>query len=93
MCQMDTDKKAGEIEVQAALVLFERSLEKHGLRCPTVLCYGDCHTYLALLEGGVYGYIKIVKEDCFNHVEKRMGPNLRTPKYKDDRAESLGGKG
>lgn len=45
------------------------------------------------MEADVYGYIKIVKEDCINHVEKRMGTNLRTLKSKSGGAESLGGKG
>lgn len=93
VCQKNTDKKAGEMEVQAALILFERSLAKYGLRYTTILCDGDCRTYLALSEAGVYGYIKIVKEDCINHVEKRMGTNLRTLKSKSGGAEGLGGKG
>lgn len=82
ICQKNTDKKAGEMEVQAALILFEGSLKKYGLRYTTILCDGDCRTYLALLEADVYGYIKIIKEDCINHVEKRRGTNLRTLKSK-----------
>ncbi|KAH7933284.1 hypothetical protein HPB49_011170 [Dermacentor silvarum] len=58
LCQKNTDKKAGEVEVQAGLLLFERSL-KNGLRYTTVLSDGDSYTFLALQEAYVYGYIKI----------------------------------
>lgn len=94
-CQKNTDKKAGEMEVLAGLTLFQRSLEKHGLRYTTMLSDGDSRTYLALLESNVYGYIKIEKEDCVNHVEKRMGTSLRTAigNHRGSRSESLGGKG
>ncbi|KAH9369089.1 hypothetical protein HPB48_016732 [Haemaphysalis longicornis] len=63
-CQKNTDKNAGEMEVLAGLTLFQRSLEKHGLRYTTMLSDGDSRMYLALLESNVYGYIKIQKEDC-----------------------------
>ncbi|KAH9366722.1 hypothetical protein HPB48_008777 [Haemaphysalis longicornis] len=94
-CQKNTDKKAGEMEVLAGLTLFQRSLEKHGLRYTTVLSDGDSRMYLALLESNVYGYIKIQKENCVNHVEKHMGTSLRTAigNHRGSRSESLGGKG
>ncbi|XP_077494020.1 uncharacterized protein LOC144104733 [Amblyomma americanum] len=95
LCQKNTDKKSGEMEVQAGLVLFERSWEKHGLRYTTVLSDGDSRTFLALQESSVYGYIKIQKEDCTNHVQKRMGTALRNAiaKHKGNAKESLSGKG
>lgn len=95
LCQKNTDKKSGEMEVQAGLVLFERSLEKHGLRYTTMLSDGDSRTFLALQESAVYGYIEISKEDCTNHVQKRMGTALRNAiaKHKGDAKESLSGKG
>lgn len=94
-CQKNTEKKSGEMEVQAALVMFQRSLEKHGLRYTTVLCDGDSRTFLALQEADVYGFIKVQKEDCTNHVQKRMGTALRNviAKHKGEGTESLSGKG
>lgn len=83
------------MEVQAGIILFERSLKKYGLRYTTVLCDGDSRTFLALQEADVYGYVKIEKEDCVNHVQKRMGSALRTllSKHRGSGKESLGGKG
>lgn len=95
VCQKNTTKKAGEMEVEAALILFKRSLERHNMRYTTVLCDGDSRTYLALVEEKVYGYIPIEKEDCVNHVEKRMGTALRNAvaKHKGSGSNSLGGRG
>lgn len=94
-CQKNTDKKSGEMEVEAALILWKRSLERHNLRYTTVLSDGDSRTYLALQEEKVYGYIEIEKEDCVNHVQKRMGTALRNlvSRSKASGLQSLGGKG
>lgn len=94
-CQKNTDKKAGEMEVEAALILFQRSLQKHKLRYTTLLSDGDSRAYLALQDAKVYGYIPVDKEDCVNHIHKRMGTALRNlvSKQKSSGTESLGGKG
>ncbi|KAH7940682.1 hypothetical protein HPB49_003547 [Dermacentor silvarum] len=68
---------AGEMEVEAALILFRRSLERYKLRYTKVLCDGDSRSYLALQADKVYGCIPIKKEDCVNHVQKCMGTALR----------------
>lgn len=94
-CQKNSDSKAGRMEVEAALILFQRSLARHNLRYTTMLCDGDSRSFLALQEARVYGYIAIEKEDCTNHVQKRMGTALRNL-VKTQRAggqQSLGGKG
>ncbi|XP_077502161.1 uncharacterized protein LOC144113128 [Amblyomma americanum] len=93
LCQKNSEKKAGEMEVEAALILFERSLKKCGLRYTTMLLDGDSRAFLAVQEADVYGYIKVKKEDCINHVQKRMGTALRTLLSKHKGAENLGGKG
>ncbi|XP_077521463.1 uncharacterized protein LOC144132728 [Amblyomma americanum] len=95
ICQKNTSKKAGEMEVEAALILFQRSLQQHKLRYTTVLSDGDSRTFPALQEAEVYGYIEIHKEDCVNHVQKRMGTALRNmvTKQKGAAGESLGGRG
>lgn len=94
-CQKNTDKKAGEMEVEAGLILFKRSLVKHSLRYTTVLSDGDSRTFLALKEAKVYGFIEVEKEDCINHVHKRMGTALRNvlSKHKGPGLEPLGGRG
>lgn len=95
VCQKNSSKKSGEMEVEAGLMLFQRSLKKHNLRYTTILSDGDSRTFLALQEDKVYGYIPISKEDCVNHVEKRMGTALRNliSKQKGTGTESLGGRG
>lgn len=83
------------MEVEAALILWKRSLKRHSLRYTTVLSDGDSRTYLALQEEKVYGYIEVEKEDCVNHVQKRMGTALRNlvSRSKASGFQSLGGKG
>ncbi|KAH8028134.1 hypothetical protein HPB51_013181 [Rhipicephalus microplus] len=79
VCQKNVDCKAGQMEVEAALRLFRRSLEKHKLRYTTMLSDVDSRTFHALTEDEVYGYIKVEKKkDCINHVHKLMGAALRT---------------
>ncbi|KAH9375012.1 hypothetical protein HPB48_007856 [Haemaphysalis longicornis] len=86
LCQRNTTKKAGEME---------RSWECHKLRYTTVVSDGDCRTYLALRDADGYGFIKIPKEECVNHVQKRMGTQLRNlPKQRPAAgSESLSGRG
>lgn len=94
ICQKNTEKKSGEMEVEAGLILFRRSWEKRQLRYTTVLSDGDSRTFLALKEAEVYGYIDIEKEECVNHVQKRMGTALRNLlKHKGCDSKPLGGKG
>lgn len=94
-CQKNTNSKAGQMEVEAALILFQRSLERHGLRYTTMLSDGDSRTFCAIQDAKVYGYIDVQKEDCINHVQKRMGTALRNlvQKQKCDGKRGLGGKG
>lgn len=93
-CQKNTDSKAGHVEVEAGL-LFQRSLDRHGLRYTTILCDGDSRTFGAIKEAKVYGFINIEKEDCVNHVQKRMGTAVRNlvQKQKGEGKQSLGGRG
>ncbi|XP_077493058.1 uncharacterized protein LOC144104115 [Amblyomma americanum] len=94
-CQKNSDSKAGHMEVEAGLILFRRSLERHGLHYTTILCDGDSRTFTAIQEAKVYGFIDVQKEDCVNHVQKRMGTALRNlvQKQKGEGKRSLGGRG
>lgn len=94
ICQRNIDCNAGRMEVEAALTMFQRSLSKHGLRYTTVLSDGDSRTFHALSEAEVYGFIKVDKRDCINHVHKRMGTALRNlVEKRKAQGEALGGKG
>ncbi|CAN8029862.1 unnamed protein product [Ixodes persulcatus] len=94
-CQMNTSSKPGQMEVEAATVLFGRSLDKHRLRYTTMLSDGDSRAFNNLQADKVYGFVPIEKEDCVNHVSKRMGTALRNlvQKQKGEGRPSLGGKG
>ncbi|KAH7956768.1 hypothetical protein HPB52_012553 [Rhipicephalus sanguineus] len=70
--------KEGRMEVEAALQLFGRSISKNDLRYTNVICDGDRRTYVALCNDKTYGFIPLTKEDCVNHVQKRMGSALRS---------------
>ncbi|XP_075547627.1 uncharacterized protein LOC142582108 [Dermacentor variabilis] len=92
VCQKNTDANSSRMEVEAALILFRRSLERNDLRY-TVVCDGDSRTFQALCEDKAYGFITFNKEDCINHVKKRMGTALRTLVSKSRRSKPIGGKG
>lgn len=91
VCPKNTDAKSGTMEVEAAVTLFSRSLSKHNLRYTTIVSDGDSATFSALQQENVYGLVPIVKEECLNHVRKRMGTALRNLVQKSEQA--LGGKG
>ncbi|XP_077503578.1 uncharacterized protein LOC144114016 [Amblyomma americanum] len=94
-CQKNTNCKAGQMEVEAGKILFERSLQRHNMRYTTMLCDGDSRTFNVLQYAKIYGYIEVVKEDCINHVHKRMGAALRNllQRHKGAGKQSLGGRG
>ncbi|KAG0414802.1 hypothetical protein HPB47_008036 [Ixodes persulcatus] len=92
-----TGNKACQMEVEAALILFARSWERHGLRYATMLSDGDSRSFTALQEANVYGFFPVEKEDYVNHAQKRMGTALRSlvQKQKGQKGAagtSLGGK-
>ncbi|CAN7950047.1 unnamed protein product [Ixodes pacificus] len=93
VCQKNTDVKSGRMEVEAALLLFRRSLAKNDLRYTNIVCDGDSRTFSALNEDATYGFIPFTKEDCVNHVQKRMGSALRALVTKAKKGEPLGGRG
>lgn len=91
MCQKTPDVKSGRMEVGAALILFVHSVSKHNLRYTTLVSDGDCATYSALVGDNVYGLVPVVKEECLNHIQKRMWSGLNNLVQKSDKP--LGGKG
>ncbi|GFW70116.1 uncharacterized protein TNCV_2215681 [Trichonephila clavipes] len=81
------------MEQEAALKLWKRS-EDNGFQYTPLLSDGDAKTYQYLNTKEVYGTeIKIKKDECINHVSKRLGTSLRKA-IKEWRARgvSLGGK-
>lgn len=94
VCEINHTGSSGSMEMEAAMVLWKRSTSL-GFRYTTLLSDGDCKTFNFLSEKKVYGTdIEIKKEECINHVSKRLGTALRNV-VKDSRAKkiTLGGKG
>jgi putative NIF3 family GTP cyclohydrolase 1 type 2 len=94
-CSKNFEGSSGMMEVDGALELWKRSEETHGLRYTTLLSDGDCKTYSVLQKQKPYGEnVKIEKEECVNHVAKRLGTALRSL-VTDNRKKgvTLGGRG
>ena len=94
-CPKNFDGSAGAIEVEASVRPWGRSLDCHKLRYTTILSDGDSKDYDAIKKMDLYGPdIKIDKEDCVNHVSKRMGTTLRNiVAISKAQKESISGKG
>ena len=80
-CQTNYDGSANSMEVSEGCVLFRRSKNLR-LRYNTVVCDGDSKTIQALNKEKIYGDHAVVKEDCVNHVAKRMWTAIDTMKKK-----------
>ncbi|GFV69930.1 uncharacterized protein TNCV_1982971 [Trichonephila clavipes] len=93
VCSATHVGSSGAMEVNAAVKLWERS-ESIGFRYTTLLSDGDSKYFLELKERNVCGSeTQIKKEECINHVSKRLGTTLRQT-VKDWRVKgvTLGGK-
>ena len=64
-------------QVECALRIWKRSVEDHKIRYTSMLCDGDSKSFAAICEAKVYGEVEVTKEDCVNHIYKRMGTALR----------------
>ena len=87
-CAMNYTGSSNAMEVEAARRLWSRSEERHGLRYTGFLSDGDSKAYKAVVDLGVYEE-PIHKEECVNHVHKRMGTALRNL----TKQKKLGGRG
>ncbi len=94
-CLKNFDGSANAMEVECAKRIWERSIEKHGLRYTTMLSDGDSKSFTAISKEKVYGEsVTIEKEECVSHVSKRMGTALNNLKSESKaQKQSIGGKG
>ena len=77
-CQKNFAGTAGAMDAAIAAILWKRSIERHNFRYVTLLSDGDARTHNHLETLNVYGDDHhISKEECVNHVAKRMGSALR----------------
>ena len=82
------------IEMEAAKIMWSRSLEKHNFRYTTLLSDDDAKTFKHLCSLNVYGDVSLTKEECVNHVAKWMGTALRNLSTQGKKkGVTLGGRG
>ncbi|KAI8773177.1 hypothetical protein BgiBS90_025595 [Biomphalaria glabrata] len=74
-CTINHSGSSGLMEVNAAKVMWLRS-QNLGFRYTTFVSDGDCKTYKELQSLAPYS-VPIKKEECINHVSKRLGTALR----------------
>ena len=81
------------MEVEAAKRIWQRSADT-GLRYTTMLSDGDSKAFDAIVSMRPYGDVDIKKEECINHVAKRLTVGLESLKSKGGPGGlSLGGRG
>ena len=73
-CSKTFEGTSNAMEQECAKKIWGRSVAKYKLWYTTMLSDGDSKAYDAISEANVYGADKKVeKEECLNHVSKRMG--------------------
>ncbi|GFV92035.1 uncharacterized protein TNCV_1894711 [Trichonephila clavipes] len=77
VCSASHVRSSGAMKVNAAVKLWEIS-ESIGFRYTTLLSDGDSKSFLELKERNVYeSETQIKKEECINHVSKRLVTALK----------------
>ena len=94
-CSKNCDGSAGSMEVECATRIWKRSISENRLRYTVMLCDGDSKAFDAVSSLNIYGEAnKLTKEDCINHVSKRMGTALMNLISESKvQKDSIGGKG
>ena len=93
-CNKNYTGAAGGMEVTAAEIMWGRS-EFKGFRYTTMVSDGDARTFRHLSDLKVYGEdVALAKEECINHVAKRMGTALQKLSTQTKKnGVTLGGRG
>lgn len=76
-CLKNYEGTSGGMEKETAVRLWDRSVDKNKLRYTAFISDGDSSAYNAVVERDPYDGIEIEKEECVNHVAKRLGTRLR----------------
>ena len=93
-CNVNYSGSSGGMEADAAEQLWSRSEDRHRFRYTTLLSDGDAKTHKHLCSLKVYGDTVIEKEECVNHVAKRLGSALRKLSTQSKKkGVTLGGRG
>ena len=74
-CRLNYSGSAPSMEPAGAKRIFERSIEKRGVRYMSFYGDGDSKAYKEV--ENVYGEEKVTKYECIGHYQKRVGNRLR----------------
>ncbi|GFT14748.1 uncharacterized protein TNCV_99441 [Trichonephila clavipes] len=78
-CQINHTGSSSSMEMEAATILWQRSIKECNMRYTCILSDGDSKTFQHLMSLNIYGKGKpIKKEECINHISKRLGTGLRS---------------
>ena len=92
-CNKNYEGSSGGMEMKAAELLWDRSTNRD-FRYTTMLSDGDARTFNHLSSLQLYGDVELQKEECINHVAKRLGTALRKLAASGKKAGvTLGGRG
>ncbi|XP_046679422.1 uncharacterized protein LOC124366865 [Homalodisca vitripennis] len=75
-CDKNYEGSSPGMEVAAAEILWKRSLS-YKFRYTTLVSDGDSKVFTHLKDLNIYGEDVLKKEECINHVSKRLGTALR----------------
>ena len=87
LCQLNHSGSASSMETAAAVTIFTRSIETHGLWYNNYFGDGDSSVFAAV--ENVYSGVTVKKYECLGHYQKRVGSRLRKLRL---RVKGLGGK-
>jgi hypothetical protein len=91
-CNKNYDGSSGSMELAIAVILWQRSVSDCEMRYTTMLSDGDAKTFNHLSSLNIYSD-PIEKEECINHVAKRLSTALReVVKTSKVKGITLGGK-
>lgn len=88
-CEKNFDGSSPAMEMEGWKILFGRSIEKCKMKYVCVVSDGDSKGFQAVKEMKPYGDVDIRKEECTNHVAKRLGKALLNLKLGGKKKGSL----
>lgn len=89
-CAVNHEGSAGKMEVDSVVEMFRRSETLHQLKYTHYIGDGDSKTFKGITDAKPYEDFTVLKKECIDHVQKRMGTRLRNLKKK---TKGLGGRG
>ena len=92
-CSTNHIGSSGSMEVTGVKSMYERSVDKTGLRYTNFIGDGDSSTFLTVSQAKPYGEdVTITKKECVGHVQKRLGSRLRKLKVSYNKRKLSDGK-